>query len=43
MKDTVAVLIKSGQVRAAPSAPARDWVDMRFVDSALSELGKWPE
>ncbi len=43
VKDTVAVLVKSGQVPAAPSAPVKDWVDMRFVDRALSELGKWPE
>ncbi|MGH9920764.1 MAG: hypothetical protein ACRD6W_18075, partial [Nitrososphaerales archaeon] len=41
VKDTSAVLVKAGEVPAMPSAPVTKWVDMRFVDSALKELGKW--
>jgi len=42
VEDTVAVLVKAGEVRAKPSVPVRNWVEMRFVDAALKELGKRP-
>jgi len=42
VKDTSAVLVKAGEVPAMPSAPVKNWVEMRFVDSALKELGEWP-
>jgi NitT/TauT family transport system substrate-binding protein len=41
VKDTSAILVKAGEVPAVPSAPVRKWVEMRFVDSALKELGEW--
>lgn len=34
-------LRRSGQVSTVPSAPGEEWVDMRFVDGALKELGEW--
>jgi NitT/TauT family transport system substrate-binding protein len=43
VEETVKILVKSGQVSSAPSVPAEEWVEMRFVDAALSELGKWNE
>jgi ABC-type nitrate/sulfonate/bicarbonate transport system substrate-binding protein len=41
VRDTVSVLVKAGEVPAAPSAPVKEWVEMRFVDRALKELGEW--
>jgi ABC-type nitrate/sulfonate/bicarbonate transport system substrate-binding protein len=43
VEDTSAILVKAGEVAAMPSAPVKEWVEMRFVDTALSELGKWNE
>jgi ABC-type nitrate/sulfonate/bicarbonate transport system substrate-binding protein len=43
VEDTSAILVKAGEVSAMPSVPAEEWVEMRFVDTALSELGKWNE
>jgi len=42
VEDTCAILVKAGEVSAMPSAPFRRWVEVRFVDSALKELGEWP-
>ena len=36
-------LRKSGQVSKVPSGPYKEWVDMRFVDEALKELGEWKD
>ena len=36
-------LKKSGEVSAVPSAAAKEWVDIRFIDAALGELGEWKE
>ncbi|MDA4116422.1 MAG: ABC transporter substrate-binding protein [Thaumarchaeota archaeon] len=42
VEEVVSTLAKSGQVPAVPSTAVRQWVEMRFVDSALKELGEWP-
>ena len=36
-------LKKAGQVSSVPKGAVKDWVDMRFVDKALKELGRWKE
>jgi ABC-type nitrate/sulfonate/bicarbonate transport system substrate-binding protein len=40
-EETAKMLVKSGEVLAVPSVPAKEWVEMRFVDAALGELGEW--
>lgn len=42
VEDTVEVLVKAREVPGKPSAPVKDWVEMRFVDAVLKELGEWP-
>jgi hypothetical protein len=43
VEGAAAMLVESGQVSAVPSMPVEEWVEMRFVDSALRELGRWKE
>jgi len=41
VEETATMLVKSGEVSAAPSVSVKEWVEMRFVDAALGELGEW--
>jgi NitT/TauT family transport system substrate-binding protein len=43
VEKTATMLVESGQVSAAPSIPVKEWLEMRFVDAALRELGAWDE